>query len=46
MTCTEDLMEGRYAKEINLEESSTADLFKYYHTVYKKGNHEYRYDVK
>ena len=46
MSCTEDRLEQRYYKEIDLESSHTADLFKYYNDFYRKGKHEYSFDVK
>ena len=46
MTCTEDRIENRHYRDIDLEASNTAELQKYYNEVYKKGLHKYEYNVK
>ena len=46
MTCTEDRIENRNFREIDLEASNTAELQKYYNEVYKRGLHKYEYNVK
>ena len=46
MTCTQDRIENRHFRDLDLESSTTAELQKYYNEVYKKGLHKYEYGVK
>ena len=44
MDTTEDRIEDRNFKEIDLNSAHVVDLFRYYHKIYLPGNHRYEFD--
>ena len=46
MTCTQDRLENRSYRDLDLESATTVELQRYYNEVYKKGLHRYDYGIE